>query len=151
MLFIDLDGVLADFEAHHFAIFGTWPKRDSHADVNWAAVAAIPHFYRDIPPTADQPVLWRYVARVRPTVLTGTPRSVPQAADDKRAWVHQHLGEAVPVICCRARDKALHASPGDILVDDWERYKPLWLAKGGRWVTHRGAATTIAALQELGF
>jgi hypothetical protein len=53
-------------------------------------------------------------------VLTGVPSSVPEAADNKRAWARKHLGEHVRVICCLAKEKCKHAKPGDILIDDWE-------------------------------
>jgi hypothetical protein len=61
------------------------------------------------------------------------------------AWVATHLGEDVPVITCRSSEKCLYAQPGDILIDDWERYRHLWEAKGGVWITYRSAAETLAA------
>jgi hypothetical protein len=45
---------------------------------------------------------------------------------------------------------SIHASPGDILIDDWEKYRDLWIAKGGVWITHRSAVETIVALNALG-
>jgi hypothetical protein len=83
-------------------------------------------------------------------VLTGVPVSVAEAPEHKREWIRRHLGAHVEVRCCRSREKSLHAAPGDILIDDWEKYRHLWVAKGGVWITHRNAATTIAALQALG-
>jgi hypothetical protein len=148
-LFVDMDGVLADFDAHHTAVFGRRP--DKLADnVDWAAVRAIPGFYAAIPPMPDMMTLWDAIRAFRPTVLTGVPARVAEAPDNKRAWVRQHLGADVPVICCRSRDKSLHAEPGDVLIDDWEKYRHLWIARGGRWITHRSAVETIAALRALG-
>jgi len=43
-----------------------------------------------------------------------------------------------------------HAEPGDILVDDWEKYRHLWIARGGRWVTHRSAEESVRELRALG-
>ena len=99
---------------------------------------------------ADMQELWAYIERYRPVVLTGVPTSVPQAADNKRAWIRNHLGSHVEVRCCRSREKCLHSSPGDILIDDWEKYRALWIAKGGRWVTHYSAVETIRSLGALG-
>jgi hypothetical protein len=148
-VFVDMDGVLADFDRHHEAVFGI--RSDKIADnVDWAAVRVVKDFYLDIPPMADMPALWARIARYRPIVLTGVPFSVEEAPDNKRAWVRRHLGAQVEVRCCRSREKCLHAAGGDVLIDDWEKYRHLWLAKGGVWITHRSAAETVAALDALG-
>lgn len=148
-IFVDMDGVLADFDAHHEAVFGV--RSCKLADnVNWQRVREIPGFYEAIPPMADMDELWAYVAPFNPIVLTGVPYSIAEAPDNKRAWVRRHLGPDVEVRCCRSSEKCLHAKPGDILIDDWEKYRHLWIAKGGRWITHTSAANSIIALQELG-
>jgi len=56
----------------------------------------------------------------------------------------------VEVRCCLAREKCLHASPGDILVDDWDKHRKLWLKAGGIWIAHTSAADTGRQLTELG-
>ena len=83
-------------------------------------------------------------------MLTGVPRSVEEAPDNKRAWVRKHLGAHVEVRCCRLSQKSLHAKLGDVLIDDWEKYRRLSLKAGGRWITHRSAAETISELEALG-
>jgi hypothetical protein len=148
-LFIDMDGVLADFDAHHEAHFGTKPCKKAD-DVNWKAVRKITDFYLGIPPMADLDALWARIERHKSIVLIGIPVSVPEAADSKRAWVRKHLGEHVEVRCCLSREKCLHAAPGDVLIDDWEKYKSLWIGAGGRWITHVSAADTARQLTELG-
>jgi hypothetical protein len=148
-LFVDLDGVLADFDAHYETQFGIRSSKLTD-DVDWLKVRAIAGFYLSMPPMSDAMDLWAHVAPHRPTVLTGTPPKVEEAAENKRAWVRQHLGPGVPVICCRSSEKSLHMRPGDILVDDWEKYRHLWIARGGRWVTHVTAKQTISQLRSLG-
>jgi len=148
-LFVDMDGVLADFDRHHETVFGV--RSDKRADsVDWAAVRQVKDFYLNIPPMPDLALLWRRIERYRPIILTGVPQAVEEASDNKRAWVRLHLGAQVQVRCCLSREKCLHASPGDILIDDWEKYRDLWVAKGGVWITHRSAAETIVALDTLG-
>ena len=39
------------------------------------------------------------------------------------------------MICCLAKEKYLHAS-GNVLIDDWEKYKGKWVAAGGIRITH---------------
>lgn len=143
-LFVDMDGVLADFDRGYALHFGAHGGKEAD-NVDWAKVAAIPHFYRDLPPMPDLGELWTGIARYSPTVLTGVPSSVPEARDNKLEWIHKHLGN-VPVITCKSKDKCTYGSPGDILIDDWEKYKHLWVAMGGRWITHVSANTTLAEL-----
>jgi hypothetical protein len=146
-VYVDMDGVLADFDTHHERTFGRLPDRVAD-DVDWSHVNNHPDFFLGIDPMPDMEDLWRFVERLtpRPKVLTGVPASVAVAPDNKRAWVRKHLGSSVEVICCRSRDKSLHCQPGDLLIDDWEKYRDLWLAKGGRWITHRSAEDTISKM-----
>ena len=75
---------------------------------------------------------------------------VPEARANKKAWVEQHLGAHVQVFTCRSADKSAFAAPGDILIDDWEKYRHLWLAAQGVWITHVSAVDTIRQLDALG-
>lgn len=151
-LFVDLDGVLADFDTEYFRLFREAPDygRNTLSSEVWSRLAAEADFYRRLRPMPDAFVLWRHVEKHDPVILTGAPRSIPSAADQKRGWVAEHLGAEVPVICCPSRDKSRHiGGPGDILIDDWEKYRALWVDAGGRWITHRNAAATVAALDAM--
>lgn len=150
-IFVDMDGVLADFDSHHGTVFGV--RACKLADnVDWQKVRAVPGFYADIPPMPDMRELWDFVCRLtpKPIVLTGVPYSVEEAPANKRGWVKHHLGEFVEVRCCPSKDKSLHAKPGDILIDDWDKYRDLWIGKGGRWITHTSAESSIQQLLDMG-
>lgn len=150
-VFVDMDGVLADFDTHHETHFGVRPSKLAD-NVEWHKVRAIPNFYRDIPPMPDAYELWDFVTGLdkAPIVLTGIPHSVEEAASNKRAWVEKHLGKRFQVICCPSKEKSLYCQPGDVLIDDWEKYKHLWVQKGGRWITHTSASKSIDELLEMG-
>lgn len=147
-LFVDLDGVLADFDRGYELAFGTRPDKTVD-NVKWSLIEKTPNFYRDLPPMSDAHELWTFVAPRRPIILTGIPSSIQEAADNKTAWVRKNLGSEVEVRCCRSAEKYLHAAPGDILIDDWEKYRSLWIAQGGAWITHTSAANTIIELKKL--
>ena len=150
-LFLDLDGVLADFDRGYADLFGSPPDRTKPDTPDmWKRIADHGSFFRSLHPMPDARELWDFTAQLRPTILTGAPHSVPDVEAQKVDWVRVHLGETVPVIVCRSADKCLHAKPGDVLVDDWEKYQPKWLAAGGRWITHRSARQSIGALLEMG-
>lgn len=149
LLFLDLDGVLADFEHGVWLATGKRPD-ELPARVMWRALARHPDFYGALAFMHDAPELWRFCAPYRPTILTGLPLGT-WAPEQKRRWVARMLGPHVPVITCMARDKHRHAAPGAVLVDDRETARGPWEAAGGTFVRHTSAQTSIAALMRLGF
>jgi len=89
-LFVETDGVLADFALHHQAVFGWRPEKEDNVD--WAAVREVEDFYLNIPPMADLHLLWARIERYQPIVLTGVPKEIAEAPANKRAWARKHLG-----------------------------------------------------------
>jgi hypothetical protein len=148
-IYVDMDGVLADFDTGYRTMFGVESSKLLD-NVDWFAVRQAKGFYETLPPMPDMTVLWDYVRPHNPIVLTGVPASVEEAPRNKRAWVERHLGADVQVICCPSREKSLHACAGDILIDDWDKYRALWEGRGGIWIAHRNAAETIAELKSHG-
>jgi hypothetical protein len=151
-LFIDLDGVLADFDAGHEIAFGHRPSKEQDR-VNWEIVRAhegvYGSFYAGLPPMEDWRVLWEGVAHLSPTILTGVPPEIPDAPLHKRAWVDRIIGPDARMITCRSVEKSLHAEPGDVLVDDWEKHRHVWEKMGGVWITHTSAARSLELIHEI--
>lgn len=146
-VFVDLDGVLADFDTGYRNAFDNW-KGLAKDDVDWGKVRAYRDFYENLPPMPDFQELWDAVKHHNPIILTGLPVSVPEAQYNKRAWVNKHLGWEVPMIGCLSREKCLHGKPGDVLIDDWEKWKHLWVGMGGHFILHKSAAESIKQLNE---
>lgn len=148
-LFLDLDGVLADFYAGVVAVTGQPPQvRPSGA--MWKALAAHPDFYGTLDLMADALDLWAFCAPFGPTILTGLPLG-RWAEPQKRAWVARVLGADVPVVACLSREKHRWSGPGHVLVDDRASLRDAWEGAGGVFVHHTGAAASVAALRTLGF
>lgn len=150
-VFVDLDGVLADFDTHYERCFGVRPDK-ALDNVDKRLIAGRPGFFADMPLMPDAMELWGFVSRLRrrPIILTGVPSDVPEAPVDKVLMVHRELGADVRVITCRPSEKAKYCQPGDVLIDDWEKHKKLWLKAGGKWITHTSAESSIAQLLDLG-
>lgn len=147
-LFLDMDGVLADFDRGYGDRFGVRPSK-ADDNVDWNLVRSTPNFYRDLPPMEDMEELVAFCMDYRPVILTGVPSNVPEAQANKWQWVQKNLGPGFPMIGCRSVDKSKHLLRGDILVDDWEKHKDLWIARGGLWITHTSAKSSIFQLRAL--
>jgi 5'(3')-deoxyribonucleotidase len=160
-LFVDLDGVLADFDAHYESISGMRPDRSAEPPDFWYQINKTPTFFRDLPIMPGARDLWNRISvRLRhplaagifheaPIVLSGVPDKVPQAAAQKRAWVAEHFGSDIAVLTCKSEDKCLHGNPGDVLIDDWPKYQHLWEDMGGVFILHTSIDDTVRAFDEL--
>ncbi|AFG37504.1 hypothetical protein [Spirochaeta africana] len=152
-LFLDLDGVLADFDRAVVELFGT-PPHELHPARLWSRLAKTPGFYASLHWTPDGADLWEFARRLSPTILTGLPRG-SWAEPQKREWCARELGSTVPVITCMSRDKHLQAEQARqvgmtaILVDDRQRLAEAWEAAGGVFIHHTSAAASIEQLSGL--
>jgi hypothetical protein len=154
-VFVDLDGVLADFDNGSHEVLGMSAKdyQELHgAAVMWKKLAATPNFYADLPviegamDMLDE--IWQSASLTQ--ILTGLPLG-KWAEPQKREWCARHVGAHIPVICCMSRDKWQYATPGDILIDDRASSRLDWEGAGGIFIQHVDAATSLAALHaELG-
>jgi hypothetical protein len=147
-VYLDLDGVMADFDAHFPATFGT-DHRSMADDAMWLRINAHPTYFRDMPPCPGSLDFYREIAHLNPIVLTACPRTnYAHAAKQKRGWVREHLGGHVtvlPVMGGHNKPLFMHAE-GDILIDDFEKNTLAWSAAGGVAILHRDFATTRRAL-----
>jgi hypothetical protein len=151
-LFLDCDGVLADFDKSAEQIFQQNSREAEDAlgtEAFWHRLRNHENFYGTLPLLPDAMRLYEAVAHLNPIILTGCPQggwSEPQKVE----WAAQHF-PGVPIITCRSKDKWLHLKhTGDILVDDFTKYQHLWEKAGGIFVHHTTAEQSIHGLAALG-
>ncbi len=149
-LFLDCDGVLADFDAGAKLLLGMSPKafEAKHGRGEfWKRLARHGNFYGDLKQMPDAQLLFQAVKHLKPTILTGLPLGT-WAAPQKERWAAEHF-PGVPIITTMAAKKHLHMERGDVLVDDREKHRGLWEDAGGIFVHHVSAAQTLRALAEV--
>ena len=151
-LFLDCDGVLADFDAGAEKLLGVPPAQFQSRHGNrefWRRLAKAPDFYARLPLMPDARELWDAVAHLHPVILTGTPIG-NWAAPQKMRWAAEHFPQA-RMITTMARAKREHMeAPGDVLVDDTLTWRHLWEEAGGVFVHHPSARETLDRLEALG-
>jgi hypothetical protein len=151
-LFLDCDGVLADFDSTATELLGMPPRKFEarHGPRRfWQRIAGHEDFFFKLPLLPDARLLWDAVAHLQPVILTGLPVG-NWAAPQKMRWAAKHFPGA-RMITTPARAKREHMErPGDILVDDLLKYRALWEEAGGVFVHHRSAQDTLDRLGALG-
>jgi hypothetical protein len=146
-LYLDCDGVLADFSTGATAVLGMHPRafEKRHGLRRfWQKLAAAPDFYFDLPLLPDAMRLFEAVRHLDPIILTGLPRG-NWAADQKVRWAAKYF-PGTRIITTMARDKRDHAKAGDVLVDDQTQHRARWEAVGGIFVHYVSVDHTLREL-----
>jgi hypothetical protein len=150
-LFLDCDGVLADFDAGAKKVLGGLLPREFEIRYSkgefWKRLARAKDFYATLPLMSDAHVLFDAVAHLRPTILTGLPLGT-WAAPQKLKWAEEHF-PGTPVITCMARDKYKYMKPGDVLVDDRAGHRGKWEDAGGIFIHHKNARASLDELARI--
>lgn len=161
-IYIDMDGVLADFNAKAREVLGaTESDSDQAAQVGrwprekWETLKEIYNFYRILPKTPFADQLMEMARRYRDElgwnlyILTAIPsgNDVPQAFYHKVQWIQEYYPEVEVHFGPYSRDKAHHCRPGDILVDDRYDNCEAWTKAGGQAI--RVLKDPAPALQEI--
>jgi FMN phosphatase YigB (HAD superfamily) len=151
-IYLDCDGVLADFDRGAQAVLGMSPRAfEQRYGIKefWRRLARAPDFFGTLEPLPDAMRLYEAVRHKEPVILTGLPLG-RWAEPQKRAWAERHF-PGVPVITTQAALKREHCHPGDVLVDDRDKYRRLWEEAGGVFLHHKDARSSIAGLRALGY
>ena len=153
-LFLDCDGVLADFDALATEIFDMHPRK--YEEINgsklfWKTLARYDGFYENLPLMPDARYLWDSVAHLNPTILTGCPAG-GWAEEQKQRWAIKMFGPDAHMITCKSRDKRvhMHEAKHNILIDDWPQYKHLWEEHEGTFILHTSAEDSLNELRKIG-
>lgn len=153
-IFLDLDGVIANFDKAAESVLGTNNIYRFEfiygADEFWRHLNTKDDFFASMELMPGAALLLNRVLPYGCTVLTALPHTNAERVDmQKRNWVRNHIGP-VKVITCVTKDKPKHCQPGDVLIDDRAVNKRAWEAAGGRYIVHTDVASTLAQLDSMG-
>lgn len=173
-VYLDLDGVLADYEAKVRAMgfdcrglnvpSNRLAAEDRERKARIQDAIIFSDFYRRLPLLADAEQLYMAVAPLKPVILTAAPRfgfsddqsdAFRHAALMKRIWCREQLGLADDSrFICTTSDRKHHyigRMPGSlqVLIDDRHDNVERWRASGGIAVLHTSAAESISAFNKI--
>ena len=149
-LFLDADGVLANFDLCARNLLGMKPKEfiAKHGrGTFWKRLSNAKNFYGTLPEMPDARLLFDAVKHLKPTILTGLPLG-RWAAPQKLKWAAGHF-PGVPIITCMAAEKHKHMHAGDVLVDDREKHRETYEAAGVVFVHHKSAEDSLRQLVKI--
>ena len=167
-IFVDLDGVLADFVAGtNMAMSKVYDEEHVHDEAEYEANSKYRsrmwkglrdyqkkhggEFWNELPLMKDAKQLWDYVKRYPVEILSATGNPEYGAAEQKHKWVAKNIDPSVKVNLTRkSSEKAQMAAPHRVLIDDKEKSINPWIEAGGIGILHTSAADSIAQLKKLG-
>ena len=143
-LYLDMDGVVADFDEYANRTLGVPPSEGIYPDDIWRKLAENPRIYRDLKktPYADHLVdVCRALCEVKGwelKFLTAVPKGndVPWAFYDKMTWALFFFPDIPVMFGPYSKDKHRHCCTGDILIDDRRSNIDEWQSAGGMGILH---------------
>lgn len=174
MIYLDMDGVLADFDGG-LAENGVvncktfmhlpkdqWTEEQTALSKQVFKLMSTSGFFRGLPPMQGYRDLWKACESYGHKVLTaapGEPISSSRVSQEKQDWLLWHIGEFSPedFICCLRTEKKKY-STGDgtymggkpnILIDDMESNCSAWEEAGGKAILFKSAEQSITELKKL--
>ena len=146
--FLDMDGVLSDFQSHICEMFGhrwediseRWPPGTYHThdvlgvseEEMWSRTLGV-DYWESMPKTDECDLVLTLAATVfgqeNVAILTSPSRD-PLCAAGKILWFHKHHPEWTRSLMIGSR-KHLIANPNCVLIDDWDVNVQTWRTRGG--------------------
>jgi 5'(3')-deoxyribonucleotidase len=156
-LYLDMDGVVADFDEYAARTLGVPPSEGIYPDEVWYKLASNARLYRDLKKTsyADQLVAecedFALTKGYNIYFLTAVPKGndVKWSFYDKVLWAQQYFPGIAVMFGPYSKDKWQHCNAGDILIDDRQSNIDEWRAAGGIAIHHVSLNSTLYELSRL--
>ncbi len=156
-IYCDMDGVLVDFVKYTSEHLG-----QPFTDEKWTELPT--DMFYQMPPMSDAKVLWNFIGKYDPFILTAVPRKSiergpvsERAADDKKRWMKKHFRVNDAKIYAVLRKfkykfaKDVKDGRQKLLIDDHAKNVEGFKKAGGLGIVHTSAINTIKELRKLGY
>jgi 5'(3')-deoxyribonucleotidase len=151
-IYLDMDGVVADFDRAVQAILGGDTRVDQrYPESEWAKLRGHQRIYQDLPLCVDANFLVNGVRALakeqglRVLFLTAVPKDndFPWAFVDKIAWAQRYFPDIPVWFGPYSEDKQIRSRPDDVLIDDRVSNITQWRDQGGYAILYQGQAQPV--------
>ena len=148
-LYVDVDGVLADFSQQ----VKNYGLNEANKNEMWKGIRASQgEFWATIPPMDDDIICyWYRMEELIPNIqVLSTPdkRQLEVCVQGKNKWLDQVMA-GIPQKRLFVQDKSLYATPTSVLIDDRTDVLTRWKSNGGLGILHENWEDTLDQLEEL--
>jgi len=161
-VFVDMDGVLTDFERRFEQFAGVTPDefmsqkeiqygKDKANEQFWELVDKQigVRFWAGMPWMPEGEELYKYIKKYKPSILT-SPSREESSRIGKGVWVKRNMSGVPVKFGYGASGKAKFAGPNKILIDDREDNISSWKAAGGIGILFKNTEQVKNELSKLG-
>lgn len=158
-IYLDMDGVLADFDRGVKELCGLAPhgqvgNTDKDDEMMWEAIKNVGHFYDKLELLPGALEMYKELSsRYDVEILSAIPkpsRGIESAGDDKISWAHRLLSPELKVNIVYRRDKKDYVTgPDCILIDDLEKNINEWNECGGTGIRFVSAENTLVEMSRI--
>lgn len=159
-VYLDMDGVLADFDSYCVKLIGKLPKEFPTSSEGWRALGEHKYtMYKNLDPMPGAAELVRYVTSLSREynftigILTAVPKigTVPLAKQHKVEWLIKYFPQLLYDfnIGPWAQDKYKHCIGNDILIDDSKMNIDQWNKVNGCGVLYQNNEQTFLDLKNI--
>lgn len=156
-IYLDLDGVLADFQKRYQELFSTAPDHDTSRKRfgQRFGIFIQNNNFATLDMMSDALELLSYLKTVSVPIeiLSSTAREISneEISRQKQTWLDNHDIKYPAIFVPGKRLKVNYASENCILIDDTVSNIDDWNKAGGIGILHKNASDTISMLQPLLF
>ena len=161
-VFVDMDGVLTDFERRFEQFAGVTPDeyidqktiqfgKDKANEQFWDLIDKQigVRFWAGMPWMPEGEKLYKYIKKYKPTILT-SPSREESSRIGKGVWIKRNMSGTPYKFGYKASGKAKYAKPNAILIDDRSDNIEAWKAAGGIGILYKSTEQVINELSKLG-
>lgn len=149
-IYVDMDGVLTDWEKQFERLFGvpveTYESEHGKEKRYELVHKNSPNFYATMPWMNDGKILYNFIKEFPTEILSHATDA--ECKQGKEKWLSDHNVTLKQNLVPEREDKAKFATPDSILIDDREDNVNEFIQAGGIGILHKNATDTINKLKE---
>jgi len=149
-IYVDMDGVLTDWEKQFERLFGvpveTYESEHGKEKRYELVHKNSPNFYATMPWMNDGKILYNFIKEFPTEILSHATDT--ECKQGKEKWLSDHNVTLKQNLVPEGEDKAKFATPDSILIDDREDNVNEFIQAGGIGILHKNATDTINKLKE---